>query len=1113
MTTASRAADHLCSILSRCRPEGEAELLARFASARDGGAFAELLARHGPMVLGLCRRVLGDAHDAEDAFQATFLTLAQKAASIRRPESLAAWLHGTAFRLALRLRRRADARRGRESRATTRTPPSPLDELSARELLTVLDEELQRLPEVHRLPLVLCSLEGLSQEEAARRLGCSPDSVKGRLQRGRAQLRQRLARRGLALPAVLAAPLLAGATAPVPATLSGPTLAAVTGKGTSPAVAALAGGLVRDAALARLKGACAALLMAGVLGAGAGLLALGPPAASPPPGEKAAAPPGGKRTDLHGDPLPEGAVMRLGTLQRRAVRAKLAFSADGKTIIGVRAGKYVRVWDADSGKLRATRELPADGWYISELSPDATLLVTDTATGEGLSVWDVQTGKLVRRLDFKGPRHIMPAAFSPDGKRLAAVGSADNRHFVRAWDVASGKEIFAKDVRNNVSTDQVAFTHDGGRLLASFTSVEEGMYCWDVATGRLLWQNKTFSPSSMVFTADGKILGSAQQQPALDAATGRPAEGVALPPLEWDNKLTLAPDGRTLLVAGAGGALVWDLAKGKEVRTLAGAGEQLVVAPDGKSVVTNSGALQRWDLATGRPLYADNGGDGHADEVTAVVFSADGKRLASGARDGTVRLWDTTAGRPLHVWRGHEARRPVRVWRWEKAGVQALDMTPDGRRVVSAGSEGRLKVWDAVAGKELRTIPLAGEGDLVTFHLRISPDGREAVALYGAEGFAFGPGGGPEPTHTLATWDLTTGALVRRHAVELTSSRSSALSPGGASLVSKASLTDPRTGKSWARLEGVGEYNMEPRAFSADGLLVVGGFARETRKDGGVTTVGPDGLRVWEVATGKVVAALKTKSWVAQPAFHPDSRYLVTNDLDGVQVWDAATGKVVLARAMPEQVRASTTGGTFASCLAFTPDGRRLATGHPDSTILLWDVALPPRRPAPAAAKETEALWADLASDDPARAWRAAWRMADIPAQAVPLLRKHLKAALPAPEEVTRPLLADLDGKSFRRREDAVKRLKELGTAAEPALRKALAGGPSLEQRQRIEALLAALIVPSAESSPASLREVRAVAALRLMNVPAARRVLEELARGIPSAPTTRLARAALGAH
>jgi RNA polymerase sigma factor (sigma-70 family) len=186
----------------------DANLLERFISAKDEKAFAALVDRHGPLVLQVCRRVLGDVQDAEDAFQATFLILARNAACVRRRQALPAWLHGVARRVALKALS-AKARRFRAARplagAAADPHPDPASELSARELLAIVDEEIQRLPEVCRLPVILCCLEGHSLEEAARRLGWTRGSVKGHLERGRARLHQRLVRRGLTLSAALAA--------------------------------------------------------------------------------------------------------------------------------------------------------------------------------------------------------------------------------------------------------------------------------------------------------------------------------------------------------------------------------------------------------------------------------------------------------------------------------------------------------------------------------------------------------------------------------------------------------------------------------------------------------------------------------------------------------------------------------------------------------------------------------------------------------------------------------------------------------------------------------------------------------------------------------------------
>ena len=189
----------------------DSALLARFVRENDDGAFSALVARHGPMVYNVCHRQLGNMHAAEDAFQATFLVLARKAATVNR-NSVAAWLHGVAGRIALNARRTARRHPVREDALTPDEVPDthtdPLSHISVRELLLLLEEEVQRLPSEYRIAVVLCCLEGLSQEEAALRLGWTVGSVKGRLERGRARLRARLTCRGLtsaAIATVLAA--------------------------------------------------------------------------------------------------------------------------------------------------------------------------------------------------------------------------------------------------------------------------------------------------------------------------------------------------------------------------------------------------------------------------------------------------------------------------------------------------------------------------------------------------------------------------------------------------------------------------------------------------------------------------------------------------------------------------------------------------------------------------------------------------------------------------------------------------------------------------------------------------------------------------------------------
>lgn len=234
-------------------PTPDAEVLARFVRSRDEAAFAELVRRHGPMVRATCRRSLGDTPDADDAFQAVFLVLARKAAALRDRTVLGPWLHTVAVRTARRAKAVAIRRLTRERLVTAMPEPVDLPE-EPNDWLPLLDEELQRLPEKYRKPLVLCELQGNSRADAARRLELPEGTLSSRLARGRELLRGRLLRRGAPVTAVgLAAVFTAGTIAAVPPALVGSTAtAACTGVVSAP-VAALTEGVIRTMFLAKLK--------------------------------------------------------------------------------------------------------------------------------------------------------------------------------------------------------------------------------------------------------------------------------------------------------------------------------------------------------------------------------------------------------------------------------------------------------------------------------------------------------------------------------------------------------------------------------------------------------------------------------------------------------------------------------------------------------------------------------------------------------------------------------------------------------------------------------------------------------------------------------------------
>src|SRR5579884_3959105 len=248
----------------------DGQLLECFLSRRDDAAFETLVRRHGPMVLGVCRRVLRNAHDAEDAFQATFLVLVRKAASLRSRELLANWLYGVAYRTAMKARTMNAKHRAREKQASEMPRSETSADSTHEELLAQLDHELSRLPDKYRVPVVLCELEGRSRKEVARLLGMPEGTLSWRLAHAKKMLAQRLARRGLTVSGVALAAVMAPET--TSAFLRASTVKAVlSGEAVPPGVLALTEGVMKAMLLSKLKiTVCVTMLalLAGVVASG-----------------------------------------------------------------------------------------------------------------------------------------------------------------------------------------------------------------------------------------------------------------------------------------------------------------------------------------------------------------------------------------------------------------------------------------------------------------------------------------------------------------------------------------------------------------------------------------------------------------------------------------------------------------------------------------------------------------------------------------------------------------------------------------------------------------------------------------------------------------------------
>jgi RNA polymerase sigma factor (sigma-70 family) len=1019
--------------------------------------------------------------------------LARKAASVRPPDRLAAWLHGVARQVALRLLRGETRRRRRESHRTPSCPAAePLEELSARELLLIFDEELLRLPEAYRLPLTLCALEGLTQDEAARRLGWTAGSVKGRLERGRVRLHARLARRGLTLAAALTAVEVSRGSAP--AVTAAPTvraaLAFLAGHGQHGRATRLAEGVLRGAALGRWKVAGTLLLLSAGLAVAAGLLAR-PQPGDPPPAPPAAPAPE-VRVDGDGDPLPEGALFRLGSLRlrHRTTLRSVAFTPDGEALVSAGWGRVISFWDPATGKERRRIEAPAKGVDAIAFSRDGKLLAGAGMDG-AVILWDAATGKEIRRLEGHR-RQVKGIAFSPTGDRLVA-GDAEA---ARLWDVASGKVLHVLPVGGQWGVSTVAYSPDGKLVAAAGDNATT--FVWGAASGRQIHRLR--------------------------------GEGTYI------YALTFAPDSASLLVGVENGsAAVWDLKTGKPGRPLPGKLRSLKVfafSPDGKLLATGDGnrQLRLWDWAARTERWHVTA---HPDSVQSVSFSPDGRTLASGSAESSIHLWDVAMGKPLLPTPGHQER------------LTAVAFSPDGRTIFTGAWDRTVRVWDAATGRERKTLTAGTEKEEEPFrtatvgHLVVSPDGKllavqradESLLLwelpsgrewmrFRAGSVAFSPDGklfacggrGTQGAQTnmgvIRLYERATGKLVREIHGHKTPVSAVVFSPDGKTLFSRGVMFfGMRTGeigeseteflRAWDVASG-----RQRRVFPGTSLITSLALSPDGRTLATFKELGKAVLLI-EVATGgKRVELNADPEMLFQTTFSPDGRTLATAGMDGVvRLWDTRSGK--------ELGQLKGHRGWVLS-VAFSPDGRRLVSGSTDTTALVWDVTRYTHRETATARlspDEVRAAWDDLASDA-ARAYRAIGALAAAPDQAVALLVERLKPAVAPDAKRVARLIAHLDSERFVDREKATRELEELGGLVEPAVRQALADNPSAEVRRRLETLLQKMtaITPT----PGEVRAVRAVEVLEHVGTPAARRLLADLAGGAAGARQTREAREAL---
>jgi len=1098
------------------------ELVEVFIAERNEDAFATLVCRHGPMVLGLCRRLLGDSADAEDAFQATFLVLAQRVAAIPWRENIGSWLYEVAYRTARKARCAAIHRRFCEKEAGQMRLATSKPALENEERQTLLDDEVRRLPAKYRQPVMLCYLQGLSRADAARQLGWKEGTVASRLARARDLLRDRLVRRGLATSAAgLSLELTAEKlTAAVSSEMARGTVQAalVTGNVSasgvvSASVCALAKGVLRDMAWAKTKSLLAVLLILSLLGSGAGLLAYNSLAAQPS-GSQAID--GGQRAaraaderlqaetkqgvllDRSGDALPAGARARLGTARLRHFQhfmptaGRVIFSGNGKLLASQGQGA-VHLWDSDTGQeLHCLGGKVGDHFFSCGFSADVKTLITAGTLDGGtpsVHVWDMASGKLMRQFPLQQAEEdtTNDGWVSPTGKTVVA---RKGEKILEIWDVATSRKLrqhTASAVRS------ITFSYDG-TVLAWQDQDEKEVHFLGPRSGEELGKVRLDSQWSCALSADGKVLAAIIDDGIVLFEVPGGKELRRFPTKLRTNvgaSIAFSADGKWLASASIEPMVrLWETATGKEVRQfhhrppcqednadgttlwyLCCVVSSVALSPDGKKMAALDGhnTIHLWETATGNRLPGEL--EGHRGPVKVVRISADGQTIATAGCDHTVRLWEGATGKErfrLH----HEL--PL-----------AMDLSPDGKLLASGSAHGSLRLWDAITGKQCHQWQASAE------FLAFSPDGKALASLAGG---------------TLRLYDVASREKVNEWQGKAEAFVWAAFSPDGRTIASCSrqgdmGLWDLTTGKNLRQWQGKsGQLSLI--AFSPDGRTLVSrvrdGDSREAQEAG-------HKIYLWETATGEERARIACPVTDRSPVtFSADSRVLVSAGPNGtIHLWDLANGKQLAPFAGQR--------GQL-TCLTTSANGKIVVSSSEDTTVLAWDLASRlPRSESPGvklSSHELEDLWKELAGSDAAKAYRTIWALTAAPQQGVPLLGERLKSVPRLPPQQLPRLIAGLDAETFEAREQAMAELEKLGELAHPALLKALAAKPALELRKRLEQLLAKL--DNQPLSADTLRLVRAVEVLERCGSTEARLVLEKLAQGAEGARLTREAQGAM---
>jgi WD40 repeat protein len=796
------------------------------------------------------------------------------------------------------------------------------------------------------------------------------------------------------------------------------------------------------------------------------------------------------RSDNYGDPLPPGALARLGTTRLRhpdEIMA-LAYSPDRKVLAAADGGNgssyrgfgwsreprgSIRLWDPTTGK--ELGRLGGHRGIIRSLAFAAHGKVLISTGGDKCTkLWDLGTGKEITPAG--GLAASAGVALSPDGKTLA-VGSKGAAHISN---LASGKEVGKLDLANAFLVP-LTFLPDGKTLAVGFAinKTDRGIGLWDVGSGREI---RRLSPDSAgwycAFTPDCKTLATAGyvNEPSTirvwDVKTGKKARDLEFPTGNVTS-IALSPDGKLLAAVGNGHVLLWDLETGKELRRVGDNRMRYFAAafaPDGKTLaLSDSRAIRLFHTGTGRELLTITG---HADEVEAVAFSPDGKTALTGG-DGLL-LWDSATGKQLAAL-GTNSK------------VGAATFASGGKSIIAGyHTEQVIRIWEASTGKELRRFE--GDPGQVEF-LGVLADGKTVVSGCQNHVKQEANRGVFTREKSLRVWDLETGKQVRLVADEMmnraTSSLDGRLLAGGMETIG---VWDATTGRELAHFGKLG--HIIALALAPDGRRLVSSVIG-----------GP--VQIWEVATRSEMGRLSGhNSTILSLAVSPDGRIIASGGSDGVvRLWDLGSGKELCKLEGHQQA---------VLAVAFSPDGRRLISGSRDTSAMIWDVAgvLPTETPARLEAPELKDLWGRLASPEGAAALKAVRRLARAPEQSLAHIRENMDKQLFADYDRAARLVADLDNDDFNKREAAAAELSRLGQFAEAALKRSLESKPSAELRMRAERLLKKL--NGGQLSPTELQALRAVEVLELVGSPEARKLIKSLAKGVRNSYLGEEAKAAM---